>query len=40
VRQAGSGGLDCLAVEARAGSANLAEAQAFMNDEKRIRHCE
>ena len=30
------GGLDRLAVEARAGSANLAEAQAFMDDEKRI----
>jgi len=36
VRKAGSGGLDRLAVEARAGSANLAEAQAFMDDEKRI----
>jgi predicted RNA methylase len=35
VRRA-SGGLDRLAVEARAGSANLAEAQAFMDDEKRI----
>ena len=30
------GGLDRLAVEARAGSANLAEAQAFMDDDKRI----
>jgi hypothetical protein len=36
VRKAGAGGLDRLAVEARAGSANLAEAQAFMDDEKRI----
>jgi predicted RNA methylase len=36
VRKTGSGGLDRLAVEARAGSANLAEAQAFMDDEKRI----
>jgi predicted RNA methylase len=36
VRKARSGVLDCLAVEARAGSANLAEAQAFMDDEKRI----
>jgi C-terminal domain on Strawberry notch homologue/P-loop containing NTP hydrolase pore-1 len=36
VRKMGSGGLDRLAVEARAGSANLAEAQAFMDDEKRI----
>ena len=36
VRKAGSGVLDRLAVEARAGSANLAEAQAFMDDEKRI----
>jgi hypothetical protein len=36
VRKAGSGGLDRLAVEARPGSANLAEAQAFMDDEKRI----
>jgi hypothetical protein len=36
VRKAGSGGLHRLAVEARAGSANLAEAQAFMDDEKRI----
>ena len=36
VRKAGSGGFDRLAVEARAGSANLAEAQAFMDDEKRI----
>jgi hypothetical protein len=36
VRKAGSGGLDRLAVEARAGSANLAEAQAFMDNKKRI----
>jgi hypothetical protein len=36
VRKMGPGGLDRLAVEARAGSANLAEAQAFMDDEKRI----
>src|ERR1700716_1130488 len=35
VRKVGSGGYR-LAVEARAGSANLAEAQAFMDDEKRI----
>jgi len=36
VRKAGAGGLDRLAVQTRAGSANLAEAQAFMDDEKRI----
>ncbi len=36
VRKAGSGVLHRLAVEARAGSANLAEAQAFMDDAKRI----
>jgi predicted RNA methylase len=36
VRKTGAGGLDRLAVEARAGSANLAEAQAFMDDEKHI----
>jgi hypothetical protein len=36
VRKRASGGLNRLAVEARAGSANLAEAQAFMDDEKRI----
>jgi hypothetical protein len=36
VSKTGPGGLDCLAVEARAGSANLAEAQAFMDDDKRI----
>jgi hypothetical protein len=35
VRKTGSSG-HRLAVEARAGSANLAEAQAFMDDEKRI----
>jgi len=36
VRKTGAGRLDRLAVEARAGSANLAEAQAFMDGEKRI----
>jgi hypothetical protein len=36
VRKPGASGLDRLSVEARAGSANLAEAQAFMDDEKRI----
>src|ERR1700731_1177568 len=36
VRKTGPGGPDRLAVEARAGSANLAEAQAFMDDDKRI----
>ena len=36
VRKTGAGGLDRFAVEARAASANLAEAQAFMDDEKRI----
>jgi len=36
VRRVGSSGQDCLAVENRAASANLAEAQAFMDDEKRI----
>ena len=36
VRKIGSGGGDRLAVESRAGSANLAETQAFMDDEKRI----
>jgi predicted RNA methylase len=35
VRKTGTGG-HRLVVEARAGSANLAEAQAFMDDEKRI----
>ena len=36
VRKRGTDGIDRLAVEARAGSANLAEAQAFMDDLKRI----
>jgi hypothetical protein len=36
VRKQATGGLDRLTVEARAGSANFAEAQAFMDDEKRI----
>ncbi len=36
IRKTGSDGVDRLAVENRAGSANLAEAQAFMNDAKRI----
>jgi C-terminal domain on Strawberry notch homologue len=36
VRRAGAGGLNRFAVEARAGSANLADARAFMDDEKRI----
>src|SRR5713101_155910 len=36
VRKQGEDGVDRFAVEARAGSANLAEAQAFMDDEKRI----
>src|SRR6266849_302157 len=36
VRKRGQDGTDRFAVEARAGSANLAEAQAFMDDEKRI----
>jgi predicted RNA methylase len=36
VRKGEAAGLERLAVEARAGSANLAEAQAFMDDEKRI----
>ncbi len=36
VRKRETGSFDRLAVEARAGSANLAEAQAFMDDEKRI----
>jgi predicted RNA methylase len=36
VRRSGAGGFDRLAVENRAGSANLAEAQAFMDDDKRI----
>jgi predicted RNA methylase len=36
VRKRGTGRFDRLAVEARAPSANLAEAQAFTDDEKRI----
>jgi len=36
VRRAGTDGIDRLAVENRAGSANLAEAQAFQDDDKRI----
>ncbi len=36
VRKRGSDGVDRLVVESRAGSANLAEAQAFMDDSKRI----
>jgi len=36
VRKAGSGGAAVFAVESRAGSANLAEAQAFMDDAKHI----
>jgi len=36
VRKTGARGIDRFAVEARAASANLAEAQAFMDDEKRI----
>ncbi|MBN8995384.1 MAG: strawberry notch family protein [Rhizobiales bacterium] len=36
VRRNGSDGIARLAVENRAGSANLAEAQAFQDDEKRI----
>ena len=36
IRKTGSDGVDRLAVENRAGSANLAEAQAFMDDAKRI----
>jgi len=36
VRKRGQDGTDRFAVEARAGSVNLAEAQAFMDDEKRI----
>ena len=36
VRKQGQTGTDRFAVEARAGSANLAEAQAFIDDEKRI----
>jgi hypothetical protein len=36
VRKISPGGVDRLAVENRAGSANLAETQAFMDDQKRI----
>jgi len=36
VRKTGSNGIDRLVVENRAGSANLAETQAFMDDVKRI----
>ena len=36
VRKITSGGIDRLAVENRAASANLAETQAFMDDQKRI----
>jgi predicted RNA methylase len=36
VRKLGIDGIDRLAVENRAGSANLSEAQAFQNDDKRI----
>ena len=36
IRRCGSDGVDRLAVENRAGSANLAETQAFMDDAKRI----
>ncbi|MDE2115055.1 MAG: strawberry notch family protein, partial [Hyphomicrobiales bacterium] len=36
IRQRGADGVDRLKVENRAGSANLAETQAFMQDEKRI----
>ncbi|MEO6781787.1 MAG: strawberry notch family protein, partial [Bradyrhizobium sp.] len=36
VRKIGSNGVDRLAVENRAASANLAETQAFMDDDKRI----
>ncbi|WP_288048384.1 strawberry notch-like NTP hydrolase domain-containing protein [Acidiphilium sp.] len=36
IRRRGSDGVDRLAVENRAGSANLAETQAFMDDGKRI----
>ncbi len=36
VRKTSSGGIDRLAVENRAGSANLAETAAFMDDQKRI----
>jgi predicted RNA methylase len=36
VRRTSPGGIDRLGVENRAGSANLAETQAFMDDQKRI----
>ena len=36
IRKTGSDGVDRLVVENRAGSANLAETQAFMDDAKRI----
>lgn len=36
VRKTGTSGIDRLVVENRAASANLAEAQAFMDDQKRI----
>ena len=36
VRKSGGKGIDRLAVETRAASANLAEAQAFMDDDKRV----
>src|SRR3546814_2419149 len=36
IRKSSPGGIDRLAVENRAGSANLAETQAFMDDQKRI----
>lgn len=36
VRKTSEGGIDRLAVETRAGSANLAETQAFMDDAKRV----
>ena len=36
IRKTGSDGVDRLAVENRAGSANLGETQAFMDDAKRI----
>src|SRR3546814_11626834 len=36
IRKSSPGGIDRLAVENRAGPANLAETQAFMDDQKRI----
>jgi predicted RNA methylase len=36
VRRTSPGGIDRLAVENRGGSANLAETQAFMDDQKRV----